>query len=97
MTSGVPIFAYRWGRERKLPVRAFPVDWKGLGKPAALIALREMISYADALVVVSDGQDWMCDAAVKYAKGCDPRVVVFMEVVKTGNNQTLVEYGREQV
>lgn len=44
--------ALKWG----VPVKRFPADWKKWGRRAGPIRNREMAAYADALVLVWDGQ-----------------------------------------
>ena len=95
MESGPPVFGYRWALERKIPVRVFTADWKGLGKPAGIIRDREMATYCDAAVLVWDGSDWMTEKLRCYFLHLDPPVkwFVFKHVPE---GLSLVQQGREE-
>jgi len=54
---GPPIFGYRWALTQtpKIPVQVYRANWNSHGKPAGIISLREMATYADAAVLLWDG------------------------------------------
>lgn len=54
--TGVDALGEKWARERKIPVRKFPADWRKNGKAAGPIRNRQMAEYAEALVAVWDGK-----------------------------------------
>lgn len=93
METGPGIFGYRWAIERRIPVRTFTADWKQHGKPAGIIRDREMVTFADAAILLCDPSDHMMAAMVKYTKQMDPKLRVYTTIWKP-ETQTLVEYGR---
>lgn len=53
---GVDQLGVRWAEEHGVPIRRFPADWNGEGKAAGPLRNKQMARYADALVLVWDGQ-----------------------------------------
>lgn len=45
-----------WASENNVPVKKFPADWGRFGRAAGHYRNSEMASYADALIVLWDGQ-----------------------------------------
>lgn len=45
-----------WARQKNIPVKEFPADWKQHGKPAGMIRNTEMAKYAEALIAFYDGE-----------------------------------------
>lgn len=95
MASGPDIFGFRWAVERKIPVRQFHPDWKGLGKQAGFIRNAEMVTFADALIAVWDGRSQGTKHVIAYTKKMDPPLKVFVKMV--GVQQfTLADQGRTE-
>jgi len=53
---GVDQMGEAWAANNNVPVKRFPADWDGLGKRAGYIRNQAMAGYAEALVLVWDGQ-----------------------------------------
>ena len=53
---GVDLLGERYAKERGIPYRRFPADWKRDGKAANAIRNRRMAENADALIAVWDGR-----------------------------------------
>lgn len=99
--SGPSIFGYRWAMSQtpKIPVQVYRTNWNSHGKPAGIIAHREMATYADAAVLIWDGskEDWMTPALRQYCKGLDPVCRVhFITYKPTTAPLTVVQQGREE-
>ncbi len=95
MTTGPSVFGFRWATERKLPVRRFTPEWDKLGKPAGIICGREMATFADALIALTDGTQDEVTALIKYSRNLDPKLRVFVMQWQP-STQTLVNYGQQQ-
>lgn len=54
--SGVDYLGIQWALENKISVKTFLAQWSKYGKGAGPIRNRQMAKYADALVVIWDGQ-----------------------------------------
>jgi hypothetical protein len=54
--SGVDSIGEMWARWNNVPIRRFEADWEEHGRAAGPIRNRAMANYADALVLVWDGQ-----------------------------------------
>lgn len=53
--QGADLFGEQYGELNGIPVKVFPADWTKHGKAAGPIRNRQMAEYADALIVVWDG------------------------------------------
>jgi hypothetical protein len=53
---GVDRLGEAWAYAHDVPIARFPADWKRYNKLAGLIRNKEMAAYADALILVWDGQ-----------------------------------------
>lgn len=53
---GVDRLGERYAKERGIPLKLFPADWKRHGRAAGPIRNREMAEYADALFLLWDGE-----------------------------------------
>lgn len=53
---GVDLLGERWARRNGIPVKCFVADWYEYGKSAGPIRNTEMALYADALILVWDGE-----------------------------------------
>jgi hypothetical protein len=56
MAKGVDLLGKRWAEKNRVPVKEFPADWDAHGKAAGPIRNRQMAEYAEALILVWDGQ-----------------------------------------
>jgi len=56
MARGVDMLGYKWAKENGIPVKEFPADWEKYGKRAGPIRNKEMEQYADAAIIIWDGQ-----------------------------------------
>lgn len=54
--TGVDQCGAYWGDNNKVPVKYFNADWGAHGKAAGPIRNRQMAEYADALILVWDGE-----------------------------------------
>ena len=54
--KGVDAAGESWARANNVPIKEFPADWDTHGKVAGPIRNGEMAAYADALILVWDGQ-----------------------------------------
>lgn len=46
----------RWAIEHSIPVHKFPADWGRFGRAAGMYRNAEMASYADAAIILWDGE-----------------------------------------
>jgi hypothetical protein len=53
---GVDTLAENYAGRKELPVKLFPAEYDKYGKPAGAIRNQQMAEYADALIVIWDGQ-----------------------------------------
>lgn len=53
---GVDQLGERWAKDNDIPMRPFPPDWDLYNKAAGPIRNKEMARYADALILVWDGE-----------------------------------------
>lgn len=91
---GPSIFAFRWAMENKKPIRRFKPEWDKLGKMAGMVMNAEMCTYADALIVLTDGRDWPTQHIIQYSLKMDPPLKRF--IVNVGvQKETLQDYGRQ--
>lgn len=54
--SGVDSTGKHWADLHNIPVKRFPANWEFYGKSAGFIRNGEMAEYADALILVWDGE-----------------------------------------
>lgn len=54
--NGVDTLGERWAKENSVPVARFPAEWNKYGRGAGPIRNKEMAEYADALILIWDGQ-----------------------------------------
>ena len=54
--QGVDRVGESWAQRHQIPVHRFPADWSRFGRRAGFLRNRQMAEYADALVLVWDGQ-----------------------------------------
>ena len=52
---GADQFGENWARKEKIPIQAFPANWKEYGKRAGYLRNKEMAKAADAALVIWDG------------------------------------------
>jgi hypothetical protein len=52
---GVDTIGEEWARENNIPVKVFPADWNKYGKSAGPRRNEQMANYADALILIWDG------------------------------------------
>lgn len=64
---GVDADGETYAKNKNLPVRVFPADWRRLGNSAGPIRNRQMAQYADAVVLFPGGRgtDSMLREAIK--------------------------------
>lgn len=74
---GADSLGEQYAKERGIPVRYFPADWRTLGQSAGYQRNIQMAQYADALIAFWDGQSkgtkHMIDTARQF--GLDVRIV----------------------
>ena len=72
MAKGADSLGMAWAVANKVPVAKFPADWTSYGRAAGPIRNREMLNYADALIVLmwdgSKGAANMLTQTVKAGK-----------------------------
>lgn len=54
--NGVDLYGEKWAKMRKIPVRIFYTDWATQGKAAGMERNLKMAQYADAAVILWDGE-----------------------------------------
>ena len=54
--QGVDTMGEYWAEKNNIPIKQFPADWEKYGKRAGHLRNAEMGEYADALILVWDGQ-----------------------------------------
>ena len=78
MARGADTLGEQYAKERGIPVRYFPADWRTLGQSAGYQRNVQMAQYADALVAFWDGRSkgtkHMIDTAQRFK--LDIRVVL---------------------
>ncbi|NBO70785.1 DUF2493 domain-containing protein [bacterium] len=55
MATGIDTLGYRWAQCYNKPIKQMPANWNRDGKAAGPIRNREMAKYADAAVIIWDG------------------------------------------
>jgi hypothetical protein len=58
-----------WARQNDIPVKYFPANWEAYGPKAGPLRNQEMANYADALILIWDGQSPGSRDMLKKAKG----------------------------
>lgn len=53
---GADMLGEHWAKDRSIPVKRFPANWKELGRGAGFIRNQQMADYADALIAFWDGE-----------------------------------------
>ena len=53
---GIDSLGKQWAKENNLPVKDFPADWDKYGKSAGPKRNKQMAEYADALILIWDGE-----------------------------------------
>lgn len=71
---GVDGIGARWARAYSIPVRYFRAGWDVYGKAAGPIRNKEMAQYADALILVWDGQSKGSADMLRWAKHMQRRI-----------------------
>lgn len=66
--NGVDALGEQWAELEGIPIKPFPADWLQYGKPAGQIRNRAMARYADALILIWDGQSKGSAGMFRYAK-----------------------------
>ena len=56
MARGVDTLGETWAKANSIPIKCFPANWSLLGKRAGFARNAQMAEYADALILVWDGQ-----------------------------------------
>lgn len=56
MAAGIDTLGYRWAQCYNKPIKEMPANWNRDGKAAGPIRNREMAKYADAAVIIWDGE-----------------------------------------
>lgn len=65
---GVDRMGEVYAKTRKWPIKRFPANWKAYGKKAGPMRNEKMARYADALIVVWDGESKGTKNMIKEAK-----------------------------
>ena len=66
--KGVDAAGERWAWCNKIPVKEFPADWDKHGRSAGPIRNKQMAKYADALLLIWDGESRGSASMKKYMK-----------------------------
>lgn len=53
---GIDTEGERWANRNNIPIKRFPADWDKYGRSAGPIRNQQMAKYADALLLIWDGQ-----------------------------------------
>lgn len=56
MAKGIDSSGHDWAVTYEIPVAKFPADWNAHGKAAGPIRNKQMAEYADALLLIWDGE-----------------------------------------
>lgn len=68
MARGVDLLGKRWADLRGIPVAHFPPNWREYGRRAGPLRNEEMAKYANALILVWDGQSRGSQSMLNIAK-----------------------------
>ena len=77
---GVDSLGRRWAESHEVPIKSFAANWDIHGRGAGHIRNKEMAEYAQALVLVWDGQSAGSKSMKKYAG--DKGISIYEVVVK---------------
>lgn len=75
--DGVDTLGWEWSCEQRLSAKRFPANWSKHGRVAGPIRNREMAEYADALLLVWDGESRGSANMLKEATARHLRVFVY--------------------
>lgn len=75
---GVDAMGERWAREKGIPVKQFPADWKTKGRGAGPIRNAQMAEYAEALFLYWNGESRGSANMLQQAK---EKGLVWVEVI----------------
>lgn len=67
-----------WAKERRIPIKAMPADWKRYGIMAGFKRNRAMAANADALIAVWDGKSRGTADMVKVARGYALKIFLYV-------------------
>lgn len=56
LAKGIDTFGKKWAELSNIPVKEFPANWDQHGKAAGPIRNGEMADYADAAIIIWDGE-----------------------------------------
>ena len=56
LARGVDALGGRWAKEHDVSIKEFPADWDKYGKRAGFLRNEQMAKYAEALILVWDGE-----------------------------------------
>lgn len=82
MAPGIDTHGKIWANENGIPVKEFPADWKKHGKAAGPIRNKQMSEYADALILIWDGESRGSRSMLSLAK--DKGIPIEEIIVKDG-------------
>jgi hypothetical protein len=68
LARGVDSLGGKWAKENKIPVKEFPAEWGTFGKRAGFIRNEQMAKYADALILIWDGESRGSSMMLQIAK-----------------------------
>lgn len=54
--AGVDRLGEKWANSQDIPIRRFPADWNTFGRSAGYIRNKQMAEYADAAIILWDGE-----------------------------------------
>jgi hypothetical protein len=72
---GVDWLGERWARRNRKPVKHFPADWKHMGRRAGPYRNEQMAKYADALILIWDGESRGSGHMLREAHGLGLKVL----------------------
>ena len=79
IADGIDMLGETYAREKGLPVKRFPPDWKRLGKNAGPIRNKQMAEYAEAAIIIWDGRSPGTKNMIKTAK--QHNITTFIKVI----------------
>ena len=77
LATGVDTLGMRWAKEKNIPVKEFRAEWELHGKAAGPIRNSQMAKYADAVIVIWDGESRGSKNMIEEAKGHGLELKVF--------------------